>query len=311
DARPRSIRPSVDGLTFVCPGCGAEGRARIDQLDHQLCCTRCLARVYLDASGALVVGDRANTQPQAGRPRIPVPGARREPGQLEVLAAGWSRLTGPIGIAAGVVALLSVVGMARWATAGPDLPPTLDGRARYAAEAFVQDAAGRIRALATPGTSREAGAWMNLVRPHFARGSSGDVRIAVAIAQQDGKKATVRASIAVPGASAPADPRPSPAGRAGPGPGPRIAADGRAIELMLFWERDPRGEWRIDGARTFQSAVRSRFWAASGEALPAADPTGTGIPDASARPSERSGPASRRGPMGPNGDPTRGVKPAA
>jgi hypothetical protein len=336
DVRPRTTRPSVDGLTFSCPECGAEGRARMDRLDRQLCCSRCRARVYLDANGALVVGNLDRVEPGGDTPRAAVAYQRRGANPLEFLVDGWCRISGPIGISFGVAALLTVIGLACWATSSPDLPATLEGRAKFAAEAFAHESSGRLRAITTPGTSRETGAWMNLVRPHFFRGKIRDVRIAVTVPQQDGKRATVLAHVVVPGGTGAPDPRSTAASGGtkaaaspppGPAPvprGPRITGDGREIDLTLFWERDKRGQWWLDGSRTFKSAVRSRFWDTSGAG---AEPAPLGdrprpdehhggddpparrktLPGTSGRP--RAVP--RRGPHRQDGESPRGVRPAA
>jgi hypothetical protein len=248
----------------------------MDQLGHQFSCNRCGARFYLDASGALVVGDRARLERGGGSLWSPVSYQHRESNHLERLVDGWGQYTGPGTIVLGVAALVGLIGLGLWMGSGPKPPVTLEGRAKYAAEAFVQEARGRLQGIATSGSTREVGAWLNLVRPHFKPKDSRDVRIAIAAPQKHGRMATVLAHLGSAGAagadatgpgpppaSGPAAEAQSPPNPASGGIGPKIAAGGRAIELRMFWQRDPRGEWRLDGAKTFQSAVRSRFWVTS------------------------------------------------
>lgn len=282
DAEPRvpnapayAARAAVDFLPCCCPECGTEGRARMDQLGRQLSCKQCGARFYLDAGGDLVIGDRARVDSGRGSPWPAASYGRREPNFVERLADRGSRNPGPFAIALGAAALLVAIGWVLWTKTGPAMPPTLEGRATYAAEAFAHESRDRLRALATSGTARDVEAWLNLVRPRFWQGKIRDVRITVSVAQQDGRKATVRAHLAVPGGPDATDPPPAetsdsvvatkpPPHPAEGGAGTKIAADGRQIDLMMFWERSASGGWRLDGARTFKTAVRTRSWAQAG-----------------------------------------------
>jgi hypothetical protein len=232
EPRPASpAQPPRDlELDFECPGCGTSGRASVSRLDHQLTCHVCGSTFHIGNLGEVTVDTRSRARRPGVRHRRPSPKPikRRGTNRGALLVEGWEQLSRGKKIA-GSVSLVVVLLLAGWFVTGPLLGSSPRARTLSVIDAVIKNQEKQLAAIAVPMTSSQAIQWMRLVgpvmKPQIERGAQTEVRVVT----QSGKIARTVVEV-------------------------RLKTAPKATRVTLFWVKDPRSGWLLEGLGTLQNA---------------------------------------------------------
>lgn len=245
-------------IPIHCPNCGVHREVPFDRLNRPMKCRECQTVFYMDNTGSLVIG----------RPGEAIKGKKKhrkaDTGPaLDFnfdLKRTFREMPKPVKVGAAALVALALIGYGASALVGAIAGPSdLKGRARRAAELYVDNKLDDLKAMALPETAADLATWYEQTRGllHFdgPRKSSSDVAIDVGILAGDEASGKARVFVALLVIN---PDRAEPPGE----PEPGRAASALSYSPETSWVRQG-GQWLIDGKATLQGE-KSRL---EGEAI--------------------------------------------
>jgi hypothetical protein len=225
-------------LPIECPKCRLEGKVKIRRLDRTFACKKCKSEFYVAPDG-VVLGER---------PPEPVynPYLVGAPQRRSWLVRRVESLPRAVWLSLAGLAAVGAASAAAWLLLqGPEIevPESLDGRARFVAEALARGDEARIVMVAAPESRRQAIEWCRTRRPN-----AWSTQVAIDTPIDVGVETLFKSS----GTKAPGGGAEAAVGDAGIVVSIRPAGAKQAVQRMLFWVQDDDLQWLLDGKRTLE-----------------------------------------------------------
>ncbi len=230
-------------LALLCPRCDHEAQVWISDLGQTLRCKKCKSPFHVNSGGKCIRGLR----PDQDEPDPYALVREQTPPQFDT----WSRMPMPVRWAV-LVACVVVIGVLLAMAIRPNpnvLPESLLDRTKFVANAVLNNDKEALLSISDPGTSLSATRWLELKRPAswavWDHAERAEISASVLFQSNANNAASTVATLTFPSITTE---KPQAIKRGRPA-GPRV-------ELVMFWNRDSSGLWRIDGARTVKESTR-------------------------------------------------------
>jgi hypothetical protein len=242
-------------IEMSCPRCGAGGRVPREKVNSRLVCRKCLQVFHLSPSLQPVIGEPPapkevlRQRVQRERVELELPGLERLGGLGEKLAKVKLPDAKTLGITAGV---LLAIGFCWWLFS----KQSVEQRSNVLAASIRKLDLDAAVAMAMPGTEMEAMKWVGDVYKQYLdlKLNIGNLEPGVKIQVQQNSDGTAQSLMEF-----------SREGAMSSGPltveqaatlEPQSSETKKSMQLVIYWDKDTWGTWRLDGKRTTETSTQ-------------------------------------------------------